>query len=100
MMRDAVQKGNAEASSLALLEDRVALGLGNPQIYGSQLSQTEDGKMILEAMKDQEKVDKQRKTVNLGPIEEYVSYFGLTWDLEEYKKQLPGYLEKLKRRKK
>ena len=100
MMRDAVQKGNAKASSLALLEDRVALGLGNPQIYGSQLSQTEDGKLFLEAMIDPDNVDKRRASVNLGPIAEYVSYFGLTWDLEEYKKQLPGYLEKLNRRKK
>lgn len=100
MMRDAVQKGNAFGSDLALLEDRVALGLGNPQIYGSQLSQTEDGKMFLEAMIDPDNVDKRRASVNLGPIAEYISYFGLTWDLEEYKKQLPGYLEKLKRRKK
>ena len=40
MMRDAVNKGNARAASLALLEDRVALRQGGKQIYGSQISVT------------------------------------------------------------
>lgn len=35
MMREAVKIGNARASSLALLEDRVALRQGKRQIYGS-----------------------------------------------------------------
>ena len=93
MMRDAVQKGNADASELALLEDRVALGLGKPQIYGSQLSQKNDGTIYLSAMIDPDNVDKRRASVNLGPIVEYVSYFGLTWDLEQYKKDLPELLK-------
>jgi hypothetical protein len=37
MMREAVKKGNANPSSLALLEDRVALRQGKKQIYGSQI---------------------------------------------------------------
>ncbi|MEZ5038583.1 MAG: DUF6624 domain-containing protein [Saprospiraceae bacterium] len=36
MMRDAVSKGNARASSLALLEDRVALRKGEKQIFSTQ----------------------------------------------------------------
>lgn len=93
MMREAVQKGNADASELALLEDRVALGLGKPQIYGSQLSQKDDGTLYLRAMIDPDNVDKRRASVNLGPIAEYVSYFGITWDLEQYKKDLPELLK-------
>lgn len=38
MMKDAVKNGKAKASSLALLEDRVALTQGNKQIYGSQVA--------------------------------------------------------------
>lgn len=36
-MREAVEKNNARASSLALLEDRVAMRKGGKQIYGSQI---------------------------------------------------------------
>lgn len=97
MMRDAVQKGNAFGSDLALLEDRVAIGLGKPQIYGSQIGSNEDGTAYVFALIDPDNVDKRRASVNLGPIAEYVSHFGLTWDLEEYKKQLPRYLKKLNR---
>lgn len=38
MMRKAVKKKKAKASSLALLEDRVALRQGKKQIYGSQIA--------------------------------------------------------------
>jgi hypothetical protein len=38
MMREAVQNGNARASSLALLEDRLGLRQGKKQIYGSQIT--------------------------------------------------------------
>ncbi len=36
-MRDAVRNGKAFGRDLALLEDRVALGTGNRQKYGSQM---------------------------------------------------------------
>lgn len=36
MMREAVTKGNAKGSSLALLEDRVLIRNGKQQRYGSQ----------------------------------------------------------------
>ncbi|NQV03611.1 MAG: hypothetical protein HQ542_13255, partial [Bacteroidia bacterium] len=35
LIDEAVKKGNAHPSHLALLEDRVALGKGEKQIYGS-----------------------------------------------------------------
>src|ERR1035437_3626929 len=40
MMREAAKNGKASHSALALLEDRVALGQGKKQIYGSQIGQT------------------------------------------------------------
>ncbi len=41
-MREAVKKGNANSSSLALLEDRVALRKGEKQIYGSQIGRDQE----------------------------------------------------------
>lgn len=37
MMKEAVMTGNASASGLAMLEDRIALRKGEKQIYGSQI---------------------------------------------------------------
>jgi hypothetical protein len=93
MMREAVKNGNARASSLALLEDRVALGRGEKQIYGSQIGQGEDGYYVLPLI-DPDNVDKRRAEVGLGTIQEYISKWGITWDVEEYKKRFPKYESK------
>lgn len=80
MMQDAVKKGNASASDLALLEDRIAIGQGKKQIYGSQLSQDpETGKYVLNPIEDETNVNSLRKAVGLEPIEEYVKQWGITY---------------------
>jgi hypothetical protein len=38
-------------------------------------------------LEDPDNVDKRRQSVGLPPMAEYVQYFGLTWNVEEYKKQ-------------
>jgi hypothetical protein len=54
MMREAVKNGNAQASTLALLEDRVALGQGKKQIYGSQIHRDEQtGKYFVAPIEDE-----------------------------------------------
>lgn len=87
VMRDAVKAGKAEGSALALLEDRVALGNGEKQIYGSQIGM-EDTISYIAPMIDPDNVDKRRAEVGLGPIAEYVKNWNLTWDVEAYKKQM------------
>jgi hypothetical protein len=90
MMRDAVKKGNARASSLALLEDRVALRKGGMQIYGSQIGRDQEtGQNYVRPLMDPDNVDIRRAEVGLGSIQEYISNWGLTWNVEEYKKKLP-----------
>jgi hypothetical protein len=89
MMRDAVKKGNARAASLALLEDRVALRQGGKQIYGSQISRDDKtGKYYVMPLEDPDNVDKRRQQVGLGPIKDYVSEWGIIWDVKEYMKFL------------
>ena len=90
MMRDAVKKGNANASSLALLEDRVALRKGDKQIYGSQIGRDPiTGEFYVLPLLDPDNVDKRRAEVGLGTIQDYISNWGLTWNVEAYKKNLP-----------
>jgi len=97
MMREAVKNGNAHASHLALLEDRVALGKGEKQIFGSQIGQDpETGEYYVSPLLDPDNVDKRRAEVGLDPIQDYLSNWGLTWDVEKYKKDLPEFEEKRK----
>lgn len=95
MMREAVKKGNAKGSSLALLEDRVALREGKRQIYGSQSSRNKTtNKWYISPMIDPDNVDKRREEVGLGTMAEYAAKMNIEWNLETYKKELPE-MEKL-----
>lgn len=98
MMRNAVKSGNANASSLALLEDRVALREGRKQIYGSQVGRDPNtNKFYVSPLEDPDNVDKRRAEVGLGPLADYVLNWNILWDVAEYKRQLPE-LEKLIRK--
>ena len=90
MMREAVKKGNANGNDLAFLEDRVALRGGEKQIYGTQIApDPETGVYIILPLIDPENVDKRRAEIGLGKFQDYISDFGLTWNVEEYNKKLP-----------
>ncbi len=85
MMREAVTKKNARASSLALLEDRVALRKGKKQIYGSQVGRDPDtGKYYVSPLEDPENVDKRRAEVGLGSIADYISNWNMVWDVKKH----------------
>ncbi|MCW3081497.1 DUF6624 domain-containing protein [Segetibacter sp.] len=91
LMRDAVKKGKARGSSLALLEDRVALGQGKKQIYGSQIGSDATTKTFhVLPLEDPDNVDKRRAEVGLPPLAEYVKQWQIKWDVEQYKKDLRG----------
>lgn len=97
MMRDAVKKGNANASSLALLEDRILLGQGKRQIYGSQIGMDpETDKNYILPLDDPDHVDERRAAVGLSKLQDYISRWGIVWDVEAYKKQLPELEKKQK----
>lgn len=95
LMREAVKKGNAQASSLALLEDRVALRKGGKQIYGSQVGRDQvTGEYYVLPLIDPDNVDERRREVGLGTIQDYISNWGIIWNIEEYKNRLPEIEEK------
>jgi len=98
MMREAVNKGNAKASDLALLEDRVALRKGEKQIYGSQIGQdTKTGEYYVLPLIDPDNVDERRAQVGLPSIQVYLDHYGLIWNVEEYKKKLSEFESKQKK---
>ena len=97
MMREAVKNGKATGSSLALLEDRVALGQGKKQIYGSQIGRDNETKLyFVSPLEDPDNVDKRRAEVGLQPLAEYVNHWQIKWNVEQYKKDLTASEAKLK----
>ncbi|MBK1894345.1 DUF6624 domain-containing protein [Chryseobacterium paridis] len=99
MMREAVKNGKAQSSSLALLEDRVALRQGKKQIYGSQIGRDPETQLyFVSPLEDPDNVDKRRAEVGLPPLAEYVKNWQIKWDVEQYKKDLPKLENKSKRK--
>lgn len=89
MMREAVKNGNAQSSSLALLEDRVALAQGKKQIYGSQIARDSvTQEFYVRPLEDPDNVDKRRASVGLQPLSEYLQHWNLSWDVDQYKMEI------------
>lgn len=89
IMRDAVKKGNASIKALALLEDRIALGQGKKQKYGSQIWRNEKtNEYYVAPLEDPDNVDERRHEVGLNSLSEYAKQWNINWNVEEYKKQL------------
>lgn len=87
LLKASVLKGESKGSHLALLEDRIQMRKGEPQIYGSQIiTDKKTGKKKVYKIKDPEYVDQRREKVGLGPIETYVKYWGIKWTIEPKKK--------------
>ena len=101
MMREAVKNGKAQGSSLALLEDRVALGQGRMQIYGSQIGRDkETGQYYVLPLDDPDNVDIRRAEVGLSPLSDYLMNWNMVWDAEQYKKDLPAIEQREKEKRK
>jgi hypothetical protein len=91
VMREAVKYGQAEFSELAMLEDRVLMNQGKKQIYGSQIGFNEEtGNLYVVPVEDPDHLDERRACAGMVPMAEYLNYFGLTWNPEEYKRSLPA----------
>jgi hypothetical protein len=88
VVREAVTSGKIPKPFLAGLEDKVALGLGKKQIYGTQIDRNPDtGKYRILPIEDPEHVDERRATLGLDPMAEYLQYWKLTWDAAAFKKE-------------
>jgi hypothetical protein len=82
---EASKKGDLERQDIALMQDRMLMDAGNPQLYGSQIMMNEDGSYDLYELKDTATVDARRAVMGMGPLSEYVSYWDLTFDVVQEK---------------
>jgi len=88
-LKMAAENGDLNKANVALMEDRILLKDGKPQIYGSQLLATqfnaegEPQNLELYNLEDPEYVDKRRKEVGLGPLKEYLKQSGIEFTVKQ-----------------
>lgn len=87
MFKEACEAGEGRWSSYALMYDRIEMREGRPQLYGSQITTNQEtGALEVHEIKDPEYVNQRRKKMGLGPLEDYVSNWNLTWDVPQKEK--------------
>ena len=67
----AAREGNASMSDYAYLYDRVQVGLGKPQRWGTHTT-CREGKPVLNPVEDPDGLEARRKELFLLPVEEYL----------------------------
>lgn len=76
LLRAAVKLNDAAGSHLALLEDRVRIADGKPQLYGSQVS---TNPARFHPIEDEAQVDQRRRSIGLEPLADYARRFGFIY---------------------
>ncbi|MEV1174769.1 DUF6624 domain-containing protein [Nonomuraea sp. NPDC049784] len=71
LLQDAVAQGQATPQELAYLVDRVRVGEGRSQVYGTQYEQTSEGGFGPHTIEDPERLDERRSEMGLEPHAEY-----------------------------
>lgn len=70
-MMQAAAPGEVSLPDLALITDRVRVGQGLPQLFGSQFSAV-DGRWIADPIDDVARLDERRASMGLPPMADYV----------------------------
>ncbi len=73
LMKLLLDQGEVSKSNFAYLTDRVLIGEGKPQRYGTQLH-TVAGELVPQKMEDPERVDERRKEMGMEPLAKYLEF--------------------------
>ena len=80
LIREETRKGGLAPQNLALMEDRVLVFQGQPQVYGSQVrTNTSTGKAEFFPIAEEARVDERRATMGLGTLADYAKGFGMEY---------------------
>ena len=95
IIKEAVDKGNAEPWHFAFLTDRVRMNAGQSQIYGTQTIKSE-GRTYPVPLQDPYAVDRLRREIGLEPLNDYMQGFGEHFSVDEYLKAEPTIKQRYK----
>jgi hypothetical protein len=71
-VQEEFQKGQAPGDAVALLTDVTRVAEGQRQLYGTQIN-IEDGRLVVQPIEDEARVDERRAALGLGTLAEYVA---------------------------
>lgn len=88
-------EGKFSGQEVGMLEDRILIRYKKKQIYGSQICKNpKTNEAFVCPLEEPDKVDIRRKEMGFPiNLNEYCKYFNFEWNLEDYKKRLPEYIE-------
>jgi hypothetical protein len=78
--------GEVQGQHIAYLTDRLLIGRGKKQLYGTQ-GKWENGKIIASPIEDEAHVDDRRKAIGLAPLAEYLKQLEKVYTQPELDKQ-------------
>jgi hypothetical protein len=86
LLKNAAENGDLDKSDIALMEDRILITDGKPQIYGSQVTQNgETKKWELYELSNPETVNKRRALIGLQPLQDYLKRWDIEFNVEQVK---------------
>ena len=86
LLEVAAKTKEANWEEVALMTDRILTAENKPQIYGSQVTYNEKTKQYeLFPIKDPEYVDKRRAEKGMIPLKDYVSNWGIKFEVPQKK---------------
>lgn len=88
VMREAFKNNNVDVYDLAAMEDIVALKQRGKQVYGSQLKKADEKKYYILPIENPETLNERRVKLGLNTMTEYLGNWRMTWDINNYKKDL------------
>jgi hypothetical protein len=71
-LQQAMEYGELRKADFALLDDRIRIREGRPQLYGSQVA---NNRMSFHPIEDEANVDKRRAAMGLQPLAQYAKLF-------------------------
>ena len=84
LLKKSAKNGDLNKSNIALMEDRILMMDGKPQIYGSQIiDDRETKKWELYELDKPETVDKRRAEVGLGSLKKYVKNWNIEFNIKQ-----------------
>jgi hypothetical protein len=83
MLLEAARKGDLERQDIALMQDRMLMETGKPQLYGSQVIMENGVNYELYDLKEPETVDQRRAIMGMGPLIDYLNHFNIEFNVPQ-----------------
>lgn len=84
LLKEAAENGDLQLTQIAMMQDRILMDEGKPQLYGTQVktnSATEDFELY--DLENPESVDQRRAEVGFGPLKEYLQRWDIDFNVEQ-----------------